>query len=114
MDIIHNADTIKDLDAATENLQLEILDSCLHSYNIRKIPTAPNISWWNQSLEIKKNELNTLRRRVEKSPDQRLPKSLLQKESYRQKRNPTCQEKGPEKFLLESRFLHGALFYQQN
>ncbi|GBL80653.1 hypothetical protein AVEN_225313-1 [Araneus ventricosus] len=36
LEIIHNADTIKDLDAATEKLQLEILDSCVHSYYISK------------------------------------------------------------------------------
>ncbi|GBM66589.1 hypothetical protein AVEN_73205-1 [Araneus ventricosus] len=65
--IIHNADTIKDLDTATEKIQLEILDYCLHSYKIRKIPTTPNISWWNQSLEIMKKELNALSRRVKKS-----------------------------------------------
>ncbi|GBN61171.1 hypothetical protein AVEN_11216-1 [Araneus ventricosus] len=58
---------MKDLDAATEKIQLEILDSSLHSYKIRKIPATQNISWWNQSLEIKKKELNALRRRVKKS-----------------------------------------------
>ncbi|GBM65021.1 hypothetical protein AVEN_68944-1 [Araneus ventricosus] len=64
LEIIHNADTIKDIDAATEKIQLEILNSCLHSYKIRKIPTTSNISWWNQSLEIKKKELNALRRKA--------------------------------------------------
>ncbi|GBM41109.1 hypothetical protein AVEN_63302-1 [Araneus ventricosus] len=66
LEIIYNAGTIKYLDAPTEKNQLEILDSCLHSYKIRKIPTTPNISWWNQSLEIQKKELNALSR-VKKS-----------------------------------------------
>ncbi|GBO04524.1 hypothetical protein AVEN_204947-1 [Araneus ventricosus] len=66
LEIIHNSDTRKDLDGTTEKLQLEILDSCLHTYKIRKIPTTTNISWWNQSLEIKKKELNALRRLVKK------------------------------------------------
>ncbi|GBM51483.1 hypothetical protein AVEN_197040-1 [Araneus ventricosus] len=67
LEIIHNADTIKDLNATTEKLQLEILDSCLLSYKIKEIPKTLNISWWNQSLEIKKKELNAMRRRVKKS-----------------------------------------------
>ncbi|GBM79759.1 hypothetical protein AVEN_229686-1 [Araneus ventricosus] len=66
LEIIHSSDTIKGLDAATEKLQLEILDSCLHSYKISKIPTTPNTLWWNQSLKIKKIELNALRSHVEK------------------------------------------------
>ncbi|GBM85712.1 hypothetical protein AVEN_163044-1 [Araneus ventricosus] len=50
-----------------KKIQLEILESCLHYYKIRKIQTTPNISWWNQRLEIKKKELNALKRRVKKS-----------------------------------------------
>ncbi|GBN73617.1 hypothetical protein AVEN_9126-1 [Araneus ventricosus] len=37
--IIHNADTIKDLCAATEKNRIEILDSCLH-LSYRTTPTA--------------------------------------------------------------------------
>ncbi|XP_055924646.1 uncharacterized protein LOC129956733 [Argiope bruennichi] len=48
-------------------LQSAIYKACKKVYKIKKVKTTHN-NWWNQSLQIRKKELQALKRRLNKSP----------------------------------------------
>ncbi|GBO31611.1 hypothetical protein AVEN_123558-1 [Araneus ventricosus] len=66
---IEESNTKDHLLKATEELQKAIFAACRKAYKIKKFKLKINNSWWNQNLQIKKKELQALKRRTNKSED---------------------------------------------
>ncbi|GBM88158.1 RNA-directed DNA polymerase from mobile element jockey [Araneus ventricosus] len=63
---------------ATEEFQKSIFAACRKAYKIKKFKLKINNNWWNQNLQIKKKELQALKRRTNKSEDDNKLKYQLQ------------------------------------
>ncbi|GBM28768.1 hypothetical protein AVEN_177983-1 [Araneus ventricosus] len=75
---IEESNTKDHLAKATEELQKAIFAACRKAYKIKKFKLKINNNWWNQSLQIKKKELQALKRRTNKSEDDNKLKYQLQ------------------------------------
>ncbi|GBO12315.1 Putative protein in type-1 retrotransposable element R1DM [Araneus ventricosus] len=62
--------TSEELDETTIYLQQKINNACRATYKFKKTPVTPTIVWWNQQLEIQKQEIKALNRRIQKTTDQ--------------------------------------------
>ncbi|GBM87181.1 hypothetical protein AVEN_78696-1 [Araneus ventricosus] len=81
--LISNSSNEEELNETTRTLQLEIHITCKQVYEIKRNPLIPNVTWWNRDLQIKKQELKVLARRLQKSrgEDRILYKIVLSKKS---------------------------------
>ncbi|GBN18942.1 hypothetical protein AVEN_169395-1 [Araneus ventricosus] len=75
---MEESNTKDHLAKATEELQKAIFAACRKAYKIKKFKLKINNNWWNQSLQIKKKELQALKRRTNKSEDDNKLKYQLQ------------------------------------
>ncbi|GBO01826.1 hypothetical protein AVEN_255444-1 [Araneus ventricosus] len=75
---IEESNTKDHLAKATEELQKAIFAACRKAYKIKKFKLKINNNWWNQNLQIKKKELQALKRRTNKSEDDNKLKYHLQ------------------------------------
>ncbi|GBN02773.1 hypothetical protein AVEN_51115-1 [Araneus ventricosus] len=97
---IEGSNTKDHLAKATEELQKAIFAACRKAYKIKKFKLKINNNWKNQSLQIKKKELQALKRRTNKSEDDNKLKYQLQlsKKTSRAKKRG---EKGKKEFFPE-------------
>ncbi|GBL98697.1 hypothetical protein AVEN_205674-1 [Araneus ventricosus] len=65
--LISNSSNEEELNETTRTIQLEIHITCKQVYKIKRNPLIPNVTWWNRDLQIKKQELKALARRLQKS-----------------------------------------------
>ncbi|GBN00487.1 hypothetical protein AVEN_238337-1 [Araneus ventricosus] len=75
---IEESNTKDHLAKATEELQKAIFAASRKAYKIKNFKLKINNNWWNQSLQIKKKELQALKRRNNKSEDDNKLKYQLQ------------------------------------
>ncbi|CAL1263676.1 unnamed protein product [Larinioides sclopetarius] len=78
---IDNTQTKSALDKTTITLQKEINKASSKAYKTKKIPVTPNIVWWSQNLQSKKNELKALSRRIQRSTNLEKSKWISSKEN---------------------------------
>ncbi|GBO19336.1 hypothetical protein AVEN_129099-1 [Araneus ventricosus] len=65
--LISNSSNKEEFNETTRTIQLEIHKTCKQVYKIKRTPLIPNVIWWNRYLQIKKQELKALARRLQKS-----------------------------------------------
>ncbi|GBL73788.1 hypothetical protein AVEN_230762-1 [Araneus ventricosus] len=64
---ISNSCNEEEFNETTRTIQLEIYKPCKQVYKIKRNPLIQNVTWWNRDLQIKKQELKALARRLQKS-----------------------------------------------
>ncbi|CAL1282152.1 unnamed protein product [Larinioides sclopetarius] len=66
------------MDETRTTLQQEINNASRKAYKTKKTPVTPNLVWWSQHLETKKNELKAFGRRIQRSPNEDKSKWIIQ------------------------------------